>query len=91
MKYRRICPLLILIISTLACNLISGGNHLRDLGGGDEPLPSDVDIGVPLPPNEDFGVLCFIEFEDSIAASAPAFDVFYSRDGGLTWEQEGFD
>jgi hypothetical protein len=91
MKYRRICPLLILIISTLACNLSSGGNHLRDLGGGDEPLPPDVDIGVPLPPNEDFGVLCFIEFEDSIAASAPAFDVFYSRDGGLTWEQEGFD
>lgn len=47
--------------------------------------------GVPLPPDEDFGVLCFVEFEDTIVANAPNFHVFYSQDGGLTWQEEGFD
>ena len=91
MKYIRIFLFLILIFSMMGCNVGSGGNLIHDLGGSVEPLPPGDESGVPLPPDEDYGVLCFVELEGSIAASAPVFDVFYSQDGGLTWEQEGPD
>ena len=71
----------VILLLTLAC--------LYGEGMDPVPLPPDEDFGVPLPPNEDYGILCFVEFEESIAASAPVFDIFYSRDGGLTWKQEG--
>ncbi len=62
------------ILLTLACRVSSDGNIFND---GD----------VPLPPNEDYGVMCFVEFEDEIVASAPNVNTFTSQDGGLTWQQ----
>jgi hypothetical protein len=77
MKYKKISPLVIIMISTLACSL--GSNNLF-------PTEPEGGIGVPLPPNEDYGVLCFVELEDSIVANAPSFNAFSSQDGGLTWQ-----
>lgn len=79
MHKRMVFLLSLMVLLTFACRFSS-----------DDPInPDPGSIGVPLPPNEDYGVLCFVEFQESIAASAPVFDSFYSRDGGLTWKQEG--
>jgi hypothetical protein len=74
---RVIIPLLILLCAVLACSLSSNNPSITDLAGG----------VVPLPPNQDYGVLCFVELEDSIIANAPVFNTFSSQDGGLTWQQ----
>ena len=42
----------------------------------------------PIIPVEDFGVRCLLEFSDRIVAYAPNVEVFYTRDGGLTWQPE---
>lgn len=81
MKKIRIFFLLTTLILVLACRFSSDSQSTADPGG----------VGVPLPPDEDFGVLCFVEFADVIVASAPVFEAFTSRDGGLTWQSDGQD
>lgn len=81
MDWKKIGFLLLMIISLLACRFSSNTGSTADPGSS----------GVPLPPDEDFGVLCFVEFADGIVASAPVFEEFFSRDGGLTWQQEGVE
>ncbi len=75
--------LLLLLFLASACSVTPRGSDSSSRPG---PGP-----GVPLPPNEDFDVICFLEFEEAIVARAPVFDAFHTRDGGLTWQQEGFD
>ena len=69
------------LIMAMACRLGSDGQIIPDM----------IDGVVPLPPNEDYGVLCFVELEDSIVANAPVFDTFASQDGGLSWKQYDLD
>jgi hypothetical protein len=78
MKYKLRGLFLLMVILLLACRFSTDRGVTNDHGGD----------GVPLPPDEDYGVSCFVEFADMIVASAPVFDVFYSRDGGLTWQRE---
>lgn len=51
----------------------------------------EINIGrggaVPLLPTEDLGVICFVELDDAIVASAPNFHSFISYDGGLSWQE----
>jgi len=83
MNNQRVFLILIaLFFAILACSISSTNPSPTDPEGG---------VGVPLPPDEDYGVLCFVEFEHTIVASAPVFESFFSQDGGLTWIQEGFD
>jgi WD40 repeat protein len=79
---RAILILTVLIFTILACSLSSCSSSITDTMGG---------MGVPLPPDEAYGVLCFVEVEDAIIANAPVFEIYYSQDGGLNWLLEGFD
>ncbi len=75
MKLRNTFLLFIVIFSIMACRLSS-----------DHQILPGIDGEVPPRPVEDYGVLCFVEFEDFILADAPVYDTFYSQDGGLSWQ-----
>ena len=53
----------------------------------DQGINIGIGGAVPLPPTEDFGVVCFIELQDAVLASAPNFHTFISTDGGLSWQE----
>ena len=73
----RLCIFLILMI-ILACGQAPTGQSNSKSKKG---------MGVPLPPTEDYGVNCFVEFGDQIIAKAPNFHTYSSQDGGLTWDE----
>jgi hypothetical protein len=73
-RYRLSIFLTMVII--LACGQVPIGQSTTKPKGG---------MGVPLPPTEDYGVNCFVEFGDYIIAKAPSFHTYRSLDGGLTW------
>ncbi len=73
--------LLLIVLLAVACRLSPEGQILTDLDPG----------GVPLPPDEDYGVLCFVELSHEVVASAPVFNTYTSQDGGLTWQHYDLD
>lgn len=73
----RLCIFLTMVI-ILACGQVPTGQSTTKPKGG---------MGVPLPPTEDYGVNCFVEFGDYIIAKAPSFHTYRSLDGGLTWDE----
>lgn len=77
MKRNGLFIFLVLAI-VLGCGQVPPGQSTTKTGSG---------MGVPLPPSEDYGVNCFVEFGDSIIAGAPSFHTYRSQNGGLTWDE----
>lgn len=76
MKMKKHFLLFLLLLSAVACRLSQVEQIIPDMING----------SVPPPPVEDYGVLCFVEYEDFILADAPNYHTFSSQDGGLSWK-----